>query len=142
MNTCYFFFPDRGLIKRVWRICVYEFWSGPLNVIKPLHRARMCLLVIGNLCNWALAFWGVYRHQKDFALFLLAVFMGNTMLYFCFYIIMKVNSVWNISKICIFFFSILIRKELMDWLGFSYVCRCCALLQLCIFFFIKVFRGL
>ncbi|NP_001099128.1 Sid-1-related C precursor [Tribolium castaneum] len=97
---------DAGLAMRVWRICVYEFWSGPLNVIKPIHKARMCLLIIANLCNWGMAFWGVYKHQKDFALFLLAIFMGNTLLYFSFYIVMKIINKERVNKLSLFFLSL------------------------------------
>jgi hypothetical protein len=97
---------NRGLLIRVWRICVYDFWSGPLNIIKPIYKARMCLLIIGNLCNWALAVWGVYRHQKDFALFLLAIFMSNTLLYFFFYIVMKCIHKERVNKLSLFFLLI------------------------------------
>ncbi|KAJ3650386.1 hypothetical protein Zmor_016489 [Zophobas morio] len=97
---------NKDLVIGVWRTCVYEFGSGPLNVIKPIHTARMCLLVLANLCNWALAIWGFYGHQKDFALFLLAVFMANTLLYFFFYIIMKYIHKERVNKLAWFFLAL------------------------------------
>ncbi|XP_074040401.1 sid-1-related C isoform X2 [Leptinotarsa decemlineata] len=73
-------------LKQVW---IHDFWSGPLNVLKPCHKARFVLLLLGNICNWALAVFGLYQHPKNFAVFLLAIFMANTLLYFFFYIVMK-----------------------------------------------------
>lgn len=50
---------------------------------------RFFLLLIGNICNWALAAYGLFHHDRDFATHLLAIFMGNTVLYTMFYINMK-----------------------------------------------------
>ncbi|RZC36405.1 Sid-1-related C [Asbolus verrucosus] len=94
---------DRGLVRRVWQTWVYDFRSGPINVIKPMYKARMCLLIVGNLCNWALAFWGLYYLQRDFALYLLAIFMANTLLYFFFYIMMKFIHRERVNKLSLFF---------------------------------------
>lgn len=47
------------------------------------------MLVLANACNIALAVWGNI-HQKNFAMFLLAILMSNLILYTLFYIVMKV----------------------------------------------------
>ncbi|XP_056644040.1 SID1 transmembrane family member 1-like isoform X1 [Diorhabda sublineata] len=72
--------------KQVW---IYDFWSGPTNVVRPCHKARFVLLFLGNLCNWGLDAFALYRLPKNFPVFLLTIFMTNTMLYFVFYIVMK-----------------------------------------------------
>nr|QRW27851.1 sid-like C [Phaedon cochleariae] len=72
--------------KQVW---IHDFRAGPLNVLRPCHKARFILLSLGNICNWTLAAFALYYHPKNFAVFLLAIFMANTLLYFFFYIIMK-----------------------------------------------------
>lgn len=94
---------DTGAPRRVYMAMVRDFQRGPLYVIKPVHTARLVLLIIGNVCNWSLAFWGLYDHQKDFALFLLAVFMSNTLLYFFFYIIMKLIHREKLKSLTWFF---------------------------------------
>ncbi|KAK9876017.1 hypothetical protein WA026_011133 [Henosepilachna vigintioctopunctata] len=94
---------DRGAPIRVYRSIRTDLQLGPLNVLKPVHKARMVLLIIGNICNWTLAGWGLYDHQKDFALFLLAVFMANTLLYFFFYIVMKLIHGEKIKYVTWFF---------------------------------------
>lgn len=86
------FIVDTGICKRVYRSFVYDFHASSWGALKPVHKGRMALLVTGNLCNWALAVYGTYHHDRDFATHLLSVFMSNTMLYFIFYTIMKVNS--------------------------------------------------
>ncbi|XP_049887079.1 SID1 transmembrane family member 1-like [Pectinophora gossypiella] len=55
----------------------------------PNYKARAVLLAIANLANWALAAYGLYHHNKDFARHLLAILMGNTILYTAFYVCMK-----------------------------------------------------
>lgn len=75
---------------RVFHTFANDFRSGPVNVIKPVYKGRMALLVIGNVCNWALAIAGLLHHDRDFATYLLAIFMSNTLLYTLFYIVMKV----------------------------------------------------
>lgn len=66
--------------------------SNPWSLLIPTHRGRMVLLLLGNACNWGLAVLGMYHHERDFATYLLGVFMSNTMLYFFFYIVMKVSD--------------------------------------------------
>nr|CAH7761580.1 unnamed protein product [Callosobruchus chinensis] len=79
----------RVSMRGMYNSCVNDFRAGPLKILIPCHKARFILLFVGNICNWALAFFALYSHPKNFAIFLLAVFLANTMLYFVFYIIMK-----------------------------------------------------
>lgn len=59
--------------------------------LKPLYIDRMLLLIIANLSNWAIAWFGIWNMKnQDFASHLLVIFMVNLFLYSNFYIIMKV----------------------------------------------------
>ncbi|KAF5284132.1 hypothetical protein FQR65_LT00132 [Abscondita terminalis] len=80
---------DMGVFRRVWQVYRHDFWASPRTAFRPMYMGRMVLLVLGNLCNLSLAVVGIYNHERDFATYLLAVFMSNTMLYFFFYIVMK-----------------------------------------------------
>lgn len=80
---------ERATCRRVWQVYRHDFWASPRSVLRPLHPSRMVLLLLGNMANWGLAIWGIYNHERDFATYLVAVFMCNTMLYFLFYIVMK-----------------------------------------------------
>uniref|UniRef100_A0A2K5QVH5 SID1 transmembrane family member 2 n=1 Tax=Cebus imitator TaxID=2715852 RepID=A0A2K5QVH5_CEBIM len=53
---------------------------------------RMVLLVMGNVINWSLAAYGLIMRPNDFASYLLAIGICNLLLYFAFYIIMKLRS--------------------------------------------------
>ncbi|XP_028165167.1 SID1 transmembrane family member 1-like isoform X1 [Ostrinia furnacalis] len=57
--------------------------------LKPNYTARAVLLALANVANWALAVYGLYEHNKDFARHVLAILMGNTFLYTIFYVCMK-----------------------------------------------------
>lgn len=65
--------------------------SGIRYLFRPVYWKRLLLLVIGNLCNITLAVFGIMHHERDFAIYLLAVLMTNLMLYLFFYIVMKVR---------------------------------------------------
>ncbi|XP_019878663.2 SID1 transmembrane family member 1 [Aethina tumida] len=80
---------DRGVFVRIYRTVVNDFRSGPLNVLKPAYTGRFFLLLAGNICNWLLAYFALANGKRSFPLYLLGVFMANTLLYFFFYIIMK-----------------------------------------------------
>uniref|UniRef100_A0A8C5J5S2 SID1 transmembrane family member 2 n=1 Tax=Junco hyemalis TaxID=40217 RepID=A0A8C5J5S2_JUNHY len=58
----------------------------------PLLQDRMVLLVMGNIINWSLAAYGLIVRPNDFASYLLAIGICNLLLYFAFYIIMKLRS--------------------------------------------------
>lgn len=74
----------------MYRFCAYEFRSGYLNVLRPKYLNRMVFLVVANIINWLLAVFGLYTQHKNFAVFLLMIFMANTLLYFMFYTLMKI----------------------------------------------------
>ncbi|XP_018574212.1 SID1 transmembrane family member 1 isoform X2 [Anoplophora glabripennis] len=80
---------SKSSVRHIYHIIISDFWSGPLNVLKPCYLARFVLLSLGNVCNWGLAFFAIYKHPKNFPVFLLTIFMANTLLYFFFYIVMK-----------------------------------------------------
>ncbi|XP_060125149.1 SID1 transmembrane family member 1 [Zootoca vivipara] len=58
----------------------------------PMYTDRMVLLVVGNLVNWSLAIFGLVYRPKDFASYLLGIFICNLLLYLAFYVIMKIRS--------------------------------------------------
>ncbi|XP_030076426.1 SID1 transmembrane family member 2 isoform X2 [Microcaecilia unicolor] len=80
---------DSGVFRRILYIvytdCVRQ-CSGPMYV------DRMVLLVMGNIVNWSLAAYGLIMRPNDFASYLLAIGICNLLLYFAFYIIMKLRS--------------------------------------------------
>ncbi|XP_060226446.1 SID1 transmembrane family member 1 isoform X2 [Meriones unguiculatus] len=59
---------------------------------RPLYMDRMVLLIVGNLVNWSIAFLGLIYRPRDFASYMLGIFICNLLLYLAFYIIMKVRS--------------------------------------------------
>uniref|UniRef100_A0A8C3UQV4 SID1 transmembrane family member 2 n=1 Tax=Catharus ustulatus TaxID=91951 RepID=A0A8C3UQV4_CATUS len=79
---------DSGILRRILHVlytdCVRQ-CSGPMYV------DRMVLLVMGNIINWSLAAYGLIVRPNDFASYLLAIGICNLLLYFAFYIIMKVG---------------------------------------------------
>ncbi|XP_061870102.1 SID1 transmembrane family member 2 isoform X2 [Colius striatus] len=80
---------DSGVPRRILHVlytdCVRQ-CSGPMYV------DRMVLLVMGNIVNWSLAAYGLIVRPNDFASYLLAIGICNLLLYFAFYIIMKLRS--------------------------------------------------
>ncbi|XP_077163231.1 SID1 transmembrane family member 2 isoform X2 [Paroedura picta] len=80
---------DSGILRRILHVvytdCIRQ-CSGPLYV------DRMVLLVMGNIINWSLAAYGLLARPNDFASYLLAIGICNLLLYFAFYIIMKLRS--------------------------------------------------
>ncbi|CAH0712974.1 unnamed protein product, partial [Brenthis ino] len=59
--------------------------------LRPARPARALLLAVVNVCNWALAAYGMYEHNGDFARHLLAVLLGNTLLHTCCYVALKLR---------------------------------------------------
>ncbi|XP_027267844.1 SID1 transmembrane family member 2 isoform X3 [Cricetulus griseus] len=80
---------DSGIFRRILHVlytdCIRQ-CSG------PLYMDRMVLLVMGNIINWSLAAYGLIMRPNDFASYLLAIGICNLLLYFAFYIIMKLRS--------------------------------------------------
>ncbi|XP_069691138.1 SID1 transmembrane family member 1-like isoform X2 [Periplaneta americana] len=80
---------DLGVFRRVFTVLSHDLRASPWHCIKPLYPNRMVLLILGNVCNWALAILGLLYHLRDFATYLLSIFMANLLLYCMFYITMK-----------------------------------------------------
>ncbi|XP_030041025.2 SID1 transmembrane family member 1 [Manduca sexta] len=59
------------------------------GALVPAQGARAALLAVANILNWSFAIYEIIEHNKDFARQLLAILMGNAILYTMFYVIMK-----------------------------------------------------
>ncbi|XP_062474468.1 SID1 transmembrane family member 1 isoform X7 [Pezoporus occidentalis] len=59
---------------------------------RPMYMDRMVLLIVGNLVNWSFAIFGLVYRPRDFASYILGIFICNLLLYLAFYIIMKVKG--------------------------------------------------
>ncbi|KAM9628357.1 SID1 transmembrane family member 1 isoform 2-T2 [Morphnus guianensis] len=59
---------------------------------RPMYMDRMVLLIVGNLVNWSFAIFGLLYRPRDFASYILGIFICNLLLYLAFYIIMKLRS--------------------------------------------------
>ncbi|XP_077986005.1 SID1 transmembrane family member 1-like [Glandiceps talaboti] len=79
---------DLGIFKRIYLVMK----TDCLKCTRPIYMDRMILLITGNVINWSLAIFGVISQPKDFASFMLAILIINSMLYLAFYIIMKLRS--------------------------------------------------
>ncbi|XP_041733498.1 SID1 transmembrane family member 2 isoform X2 [Coregonus clupeaformis] len=78
---------DSGILRRI----VYVIYTDCIRQCSgPMYIDRMVLLVMGNIVNWSLAAYGLLKTPNDFASYLLAIAICNLLLYFAFYIIMKV----------------------------------------------------
>ncbi|XP_072886214.1 SID1 transmembrane family member 2 isoform X4 [Hemitrygon akajei] len=92
---------DAGIFRRIIHVIYTDHvrqCSGPAYI------DRMVLLIMGNIVNWSLAAYGLILRPKDFASYLLAIGICNLLLYFAFYIIMKLRSgerIRPIPLICI-----------------------------------------
>lgn len=131
-------------MQRLGQVLRNDFWAGPLNVLKPCYKgeqiqlclcvfmvlflARFIMLVIGNVCNWALATYALTYHPKNFAVFLLLIFMSNTLLYLIFYIFMKVSATLNdlnLLSLIVFQYLHKERVRIVTWI-FLFVSTLCA----------------
>ncbi|XP_012642986.2 SID1 transmembrane family member 1 isoform X2 [Microcebus murinus] len=81
--------PDLGIFRRAAMVfytdCVQQ-------CSRPLYMDRMVLLIVGNLVNWSFALFGLIYRPRDFASYMLGIFICNLLLYLAFYIIMKLRS--------------------------------------------------
>ncbi|XP_047648242.1 SID1 transmembrane family member 1 isoform X6 [Phacochoerus africanus] len=69
---------------------------------RPLYMDRMVLLIMGNLVNWSFALFGLIYRPRDFASYMLGIFICNLLLYLAFYIIMKLRSSEKVLPIPLF----------------------------------------
>lgn len=77
---------DRRVLLRAYAHVAARGWRSLL----PAHPYRAGLLGLANLANWSLAGYSVYSHHNtDLARQLLAILMGNAILYTMFYMVMK-----------------------------------------------------
>lgn len=97
---------NSGIVRRMLHViytdCIRQ-CSGPMYI------DRMVLLVMGNIVNWSLAAYGLIRKPNDFASYLLAIAICNLLLYFAFYIIMKLRSgerIQCLALVCILFTAV------------------------------------
>lgn len=91
MLTRCFFVTDLGMFTRMKAWCLSELHDWR-QICRPMYCDRMVLLLLGNIANWGLAIYGMISAPKDFASYLLIIFLTNLLLYIAFYIIMKVSG--------------------------------------------------
>ncbi|XP_078512031.1 SID1 transmembrane family member 1 [Lissotriton helveticus] len=90
---------DFGIFRRIAAIlytdCIQQ-------CSRPMYMDRMVLLIVGNLVNWSFAIFGLVYRPRDFASYMLGIFICNLLLYLAFYIIMKLRSSERIQPIPLF----------------------------------------
>ncbi|KAM4700146.1 SID1 transmembrane family member 1 isoform 2-T2 [Discoglossus pictus] len=90
---------DFGIFRRIAQVmytdCVQQ-------CSRPMYMDRMILLVVGNLVNWSFAIFGLVYRPRDFASYLLGIFICNLLLYLAFYIIMKLRNSEKIQPLPMF----------------------------------------
>ncbi|XP_062934938.1 SID1 transmembrane family member 1 isoform X4 [Cynocephalus volans] len=69
---------------------------------RPLYMDRMVLLIVGNVVNWSFALFGLIYRPRDFASYMLGIFICNLLLYLAFYIIMKLRSSEKVLPVPLF----------------------------------------
>ncbi|XP_057162731.1 SID1 transmembrane family member 1 isoform X3 [Ursus arctos] len=90
---------DLGIFRRVATVFYTDFVQ---QCSRPLYMDRMVLLVVGNLVNWSFALFGLLYRPRDFASYMLGIFICNLLLYLAFYIIMKLRSSEKLLPIPLF----------------------------------------
>ncbi|XP_054982356.1 SID1 transmembrane family member 1 isoform X1 [Sorex araneus] len=90
---------DLGIFRRAARVFYTDFVQ---QCSRPLYMDRMVLLIVGNLVNWSFAFFGLMYRPRDFASYMLGIFICNLLLYLAFYIIMKLRSSEKVLPIPLF----------------------------------------
>ncbi|XP_023614476.1 SID1 transmembrane family member 1 [Myotis lucifugus] len=90
---------DLGIFRRAAMVLYTDFIH---QCSRPLYMDRMVLLVVGNLINWSFALFGLIYRPRDFASYMLGIFIGNLLLYLAFYIIMKLRSSEKVLPIPLF----------------------------------------
>ncbi|XP_016055630.1 PREDICTED: SID1 transmembrane family member 1 [Miniopterus natalensis] len=90
---------DLGIFRRAAMVLYTDFIR---QCSRPLYMDRMVLLIVGNLVNWFFALFGLIYRPRDFASYMLGIFIGNLLLYLAFYIIMKLRSAERVLPIPLF----------------------------------------
>nr|XP_056704013.1 SID1 transmembrane family member 1 [Euleptes europaea] len=90
---------DLGIFRRAFMVLYTDFIQ---QCSRPMYMDRMVLLVVGNLVNWSFAIFGLVYRPKDFASYLLGIFICNLLLYLAFYVIMKLRSSERLLPIPLF----------------------------------------
>lgn len=90
---------DLTVFKRLY----FLFRTDILTCSRPTYFDRFLLLSIVNSINIGLAIYGMIMEPTAFALWLLAIFIINLLLYFAFYIIMKLRSKEKIKPLPLIF---------------------------------------
>ncbi|KAM6224426.1 SID1 transmembrane family member 1 [Rhynchocyon petersi] len=90
---------DWGIFRRAAMVlytdCIHQ-------CSRPLYMDRMVLLIVGNLVNWSFALFGLIYRPRDFASYMLGIFICNLLLYLAFYIIMKLRSSEKVLPVPLF----------------------------------------
>ncbi|KAM4863112.1 SID1 transmembrane family member 1 isoform 4-T4 [Urocitellus parryii] len=93
------FLSDLGIFRRaamvIYTDCIQQ-------CSRPLYMDRMVLLIVGNLVNWSFALFGLIYRPRDFASYMLGIFICNLLLYLAFYIIMKLRSSEKVLPVPLF----------------------------------------
>ncbi|XP_072579584.1 SID1 transmembrane family member 1 isoform X3 [Vulpes vulpes] len=90
---------DLGIFRRATLVFYTDFVQ---QCSRPLYMDRMVLLIVGNLVNWSFALFGLIYRPRDFASYMLGIFICNLLLYLAFYIIMKLRSSEKLLPIPLF----------------------------------------
>ncbi|XP_023227870.1 SID1 transmembrane family member 1-like isoform X3 [Centruroides sculpturatus] len=77
-----------GIFKRMYLTLRNDLMT---HFTRPMYMDRLVLLIIANFINWSWSFYGLIILPRDFASYLLAIFITNLLLYLAFYIIMKLR---------------------------------------------------
>jgi len=93
---------DWGIFKRIWHVI----WMDVIRCHRPAYPDRLFLILVGNAVNWSLIGYGF--SMNDFATYLIAVFICNLLLYFAFYIIMKLRCGERIQLIPLTFIILML----------------------------------
>ncbi|PAA90155.1 hypothetical protein BOX15_Mlig033109g1, partial [Macrostomum lignano] len=77
-----------GRLKRLYLLVR----TDGLSCFRPQRRDRLVLLIFANSINWSIGLYGAFKRPEDFSTFMLSILMVNMMMYFVFYIIMKLRN--------------------------------------------------
>ncbi|KAM9173514.1 SID1 transmembrane family member 1 isoform 1-T1 [Pangshura tecta] len=91
--------PNFGIFRRAVMVLYTDCFQ---QCSRPMYMDRMVLLVVGNLVNWSFAVFGLVYRPRDFASYMLGIFICNLLLYLAFYIIMKLRSSEKLLPIPLF----------------------------------------